>query len=177
MQRLALVLGQTRPGWRGLIGSICGTASLNNPNRTELAPLVVSALANSGAVHLPILAQLAIQLSLAELERRELVLANGQHRTVPYPTPVEVRFRNRRCFTGAMVLGNAVRCCSCLLVEDVYTYEVLAPKLLRSRKQIMPTQDTNVQTNCKQHSHRRVPTPGVRGMKISSNDQRKIKAE
>ncbi len=87
---------------------ICGTVSLSNPTRPELAPLEVSALADSGAVHLCIPEQLAIQLSLAELERRELVLANGHRRTVPYVGPVEVRFRKRRCFTGAMVVGNEV---------------------------------------------------------------------
>jgi len=42
------------------------------------------------------------------LEKREVVLADGHRRTVPYMGPVEVRFRNRRCFTGAMVLGNEV---------------------------------------------------------------------
>jgi len=74
----------------------------------DLAPLEVSALADSGAVHLCIPEHLAIQLNLAELERREVVLADGHRRTVPYVGPVEVRFRNRRCFTGAMVLGNEV---------------------------------------------------------------------
>ena len=87
---------------------ICGTVSLSNPTRPELAPLEVSALADSGAVHLCIPEHLAIQLSLAELEQRELVLADGHRRTVPYVGPVEVRFRKRRCFTGAMVLGNEV---------------------------------------------------------------------
>jgi len=38
----------------------------------------------------------------------ELVLADRHRRTVPYVGPVEVRFLNRRCFTGAMVLGNEV---------------------------------------------------------------------
>jgi hypothetical protein len=38
----------------------------------------------------------------------ELVLADRHRRTVPYVGPVEVRFHNRRCFTGAMVLGNEV---------------------------------------------------------------------
>jgi hypothetical protein len=37
-----------------------------------------------------------------------VVLADGHRRTVPYMGPVEVRFRNRRCFTSAMVLGNEV---------------------------------------------------------------------
>ncbi|MFZ0406760.1 MAG: clan AA aspartic protease [Cyanobium sp.] len=87
---------------------IRGTVSLSNPTRLELAPLEVSALAYSGAMPLCIPEHLAIQLSLAELERREVVLSDGHRRTVPYVGPVEVRFRNRRCFTGAMVLGNEV---------------------------------------------------------------------
>jgi clan AA aspartic protease len=88
------------------MGLIRGYFTLINPTRPDLAPLEVSALADSGAVHLCIPEHLAIQLSLAELERREVVLADGRRRTVPYVGPVEVRFRNRRCFTGAMVLGN-----------------------------------------------------------------------
>jgi len=47
-------------------------------------------------------------LQLQELERREVVLADGHRRTVPYMGPIEVRFANRRCFTGAMVLGDEV---------------------------------------------------------------------
>ncbi|MCP9902246.1 clan AA aspartic protease [Cyanobium sp. Cruz CV13-4-11] len=78
------------------------------PTRPDLAPLEVTALADSGAVHLCIPDHLAIQLNLAELERREVVLADGHCRSVPYVGPVEVRFRNRRCFTGAMVLGHEV---------------------------------------------------------------------
>ncbi|MCS5693653.1 clan AA aspartic protease [Cyanobium sp. FGCU-6] len=95
-------------GYRGVMGLIRGTFSLSNPTRPDLASLEVSALADSGAVHLCIPEHLAIQLSLAELERREVVLADGHRRTVPYVGPVEVRFRNRRCFTGAVVLGNEV---------------------------------------------------------------------
>ena len=47
-------------------------------------------------------------MQLRELEKREVVLADGHRRSVPYMGPVELRFRNRRCFTGAMVLGNEV---------------------------------------------------------------------
>ena len=90
------------------MGLIRGNFTLSNPTRPDLAPLEVSALADSGAVHLCIPEHLAIQLNLAELERCEVVLADGHRRTVPYVGPVEVRFRNRRCFTGAMVLGNEV---------------------------------------------------------------------
>ena len=87
---------------------IWGEIELLNPVHLELAPLMVRALADSGAVHLCIPEHVAIQLQLQELERREVVLADGRRRTVPYVGPVEVRFRNRRCFTGAMVLGDEV---------------------------------------------------------------------
>jgi hypothetical protein len=58
------------------MGRIRGTFSLSNPTRPDLAPLEVSALADSGAVHLCIPEHLAIQLSLAELDRREVVLGD-----------------------------------------------------------------------------------------------------
>jgi len=90
------------------MGLIRGTFSLSNPLQPELSALSVSALADTGAVHLCIPEHLAIQLNLPELEQREVVLADGGRRKVPYVGPVEVRFRNRRCFTGAMVLGNEV---------------------------------------------------------------------
>jgi hypothetical protein len=48
-----------------------------------------------------------VQLNLKEMERREVTLADGR-KLVPYVGPVEVRFANRRCFTGAMVLGDEV---------------------------------------------------------------------
>ena len=58
------------------MGLIRGTVTLANPTRMELAPIEVSALADRGAVHLCIPEHLAIQLSLTELERREVVLGN-----------------------------------------------------------------------------------------------------
>ena len=56
---------------------------LSNPVRNELAPLPVRAMADSGAVHLCIPEHVALQLQLQELERREVVLADGHRRTVP----------------------------------------------------------------------------------------------
>jgi len=110
------------------MGLIRGTVSLSNPTRPELVAVEVSALADSEAVHLCIPEHLAIQLSLTELERREVVLADGHRRTVPYVGPVEVRFSNRRCFTGAMVLGNEVLL-GAIPMEDMDL--VLRPQLQR----------------------------------------------
>ncbi|MBM5797611.1 MAG: clan AA aspartic protease [Cyanobacteria bacterium K_Offshore_0m_m2_072] len=90
------------------MGLIWGEVVLSNPVRVDLAPLPVRAMADSGAVHLCIPEHVALQLQLRELERREVVLADGHRRTVPYMGPIEVRFANRRCFTGAMVLGDVV---------------------------------------------------------------------
>jgi len=90
------------------MGLIRARVTLLNPTEPGLHGLEVSALADSGAVHLCIPEHLALQLQLRELERREVVLADGHRRSVPYMGPVEVRFANRRCFTGAMVLGDEV---------------------------------------------------------------------
>ena len=89
----------------GLIG---GCVQLLNPSRPDLHPIEVSALADTGAVHLCIPEHLAIQLQVEALEQREVVLVDGRRRTVPYVGPIEVRFQNRRCFTGAMVLGDVM---------------------------------------------------------------------
>ena len=87
---------------------IRGCVQLLNPSRPDLHPIEVSALADTGAVHLCIPEHLAIQLQVEPLEQREVVLADGRRRTVPYVGPIEVQFQNRRCFTGAMVLGDVV---------------------------------------------------------------------
>jgi hypothetical protein len=69
-----------------------------------------------------------IQLLLVELERREVVLADGQRLSVPYVGPVEVRFGNRRCFTGAMVRGDEVLV-GAIPLEDIDL--VVRPQLQR----------------------------------------------
>ena len=82
--------------------------TLGNPVRPELAAIEVKALADTGAMHLCLPEHVAIQLELAEREKREVTLADGSKRLLPYVGPVEVRFGNRRCYVGAMVLGDEV---------------------------------------------------------------------
>lgn len=77
-----------------------------NPADRTLQPIAAVALVDTGAVHLCLPEHLAIQLDLKELEQREVTLASRHRITVPYCGPVEIRFRNRRCFTGAMVMGD-----------------------------------------------------------------------
>jgi clan AA aspartic protease len=82
--------------------------SLRNPLRPEQAALQVPALADTGAAYLCLPVGVAEELGIAELERREVALADGSRRLVPYAGPVEVRFGNRRCYVGAMLMGDEV---------------------------------------------------------------------
>lgn len=79
---------------------------LRNPTESDLEPIELDALADTGALHLCIPKHVALQLKLTELERREVTLADGGKRLFPYVGPIEVRVAGRRCFVGAMVLGD-----------------------------------------------------------------------
>ena len=90
------------------MGLIHTEVHLSNPKNSRLAPLTVTALADTGTVNLCVPEHIAMQLELAELERREVTTADGKHALVPYVGPVQVTFGNRSCFTGAFVLGDGV---------------------------------------------------------------------
>ena len=63
-------------------------------------------MADTGAVHLCIPEHVRIQLPLDEIDRKEVTIADGSKRLVPYVGPVEVRFKNRIGFVGALVMGD-----------------------------------------------------------------------
>ena len=90
------------------MGLIHTNVTLSNPGNDDLASLNVTALVDTGAITLCIPEHVAVQLNLSELERREVTTADGKHVSVPYVGPVQVRFGNRSCFTGALVLGDGV---------------------------------------------------------------------
>jgi clan AA aspartic protease len=81
---------------------------LKNPRKPELAPVEVDALADSGAVHLCIPPHVQIQLGLEENTKKEATLADGSKHLLSYVGPVEMRFKNRVGFSGALVLGDEV---------------------------------------------------------------------
>ena len=88
------------------MGIIRTEFEFSNPSNRTLSSVVVPALVDTGALHLCLPEHIAIQLDLKALEQREVTLANGHRIKVPYCGPVEIRFKNRRCFTGAMVMGD-----------------------------------------------------------------------
>jgi len=90
------------------MGLVNAKLSLKNPRKPDLQPVEVAALADSGAVHLCIPAHIQIQLALEEIEQKEVTLADGSKKLVPYVGPVELHFKNRTGFAGAVVIGDEV---------------------------------------------------------------------
>jgi clan AA aspartic protease len=90
------------------MGLVSVKISLRNPRRPDLAPVDTEALADSGSVHLCIPEHVRIQLELEEISKKEATLADDSRKLVPYVGPIEIRFKNRVGFAGALVMGNQV---------------------------------------------------------------------
>ena len=79
---------------------------LKNPRLPALEPVEIEALADTGAVHMCIPAHIQIQLELEEIDKKEVTLADGSLKLVPYVGPIELRYKNRIGFSGALVMGD-----------------------------------------------------------------------
>lgn len=90
------------------MGLVYANIELINPKEQALKPMKVNALVDTGAITLCIPEHIVLQLKLEALEQREVTTADGKKRLVAYVGPVQVRFENRNCFTGALVLGDSV---------------------------------------------------------------------
>lgn len=90
------------------MGHAYAEIELSHPGRPELRPLRVKALADTGALMLCIPEHVALQLGLETESEREVTVADGRRRKVPYVGPIRVAFDGRSCFVGALVLGDEV---------------------------------------------------------------------
>ncbi len=90
------------------MGLVHTVITLKNSRLPELRPVEATALVDTGALHLCIPQHVALQLRLDSLYEREVTTADGSKRLCPYVGPLEVRFGDRACFTGALVLGDEV---------------------------------------------------------------------
>ena len=110
------------------MGLVFANIKLSNPILPEQLPMETNCLVDSGATYLCIPPHMAIQLGVKELQKREVTLADGGVKLVPYVGPLKVEFENRLCFVGAMVMGD-----QCLLgaipMEDMDL--VIHPKLFK----------------------------------------------
>ena len=90
------------------MGYIKTKIELKNPREERLKSLKIDALVDTGGLMLCIPEHICLQLQLQELEKREVTTADGKRGIVPYVGPVLIKFENRSCFVGALVLGDEV---------------------------------------------------------------------
>ena len=90
------------------MGQIYADIEISNPAKTELRAIKAKALVDTGALFLCLPEHLAIQLNLTEFEKREVTIADGTKKLVPYAGPIKINYQNRMCLTGALVLGEMV---------------------------------------------------------------------
>lgn len=88
------------------MGLIYAKIELSNPKKATIKPIQVNSLVDTGALHLCIPEHIAIQLELEELYQREVITADSKKHLVPYMGPISLKFKNRACFTGALVIGE-----------------------------------------------------------------------
>jgi clan AA aspartic protease len=90
------------------MGPAFAEIDLSNPSQPLLQPIRVLALADTGALMLCIPEHVALQLDLQTESEREVSVAGGRRRKVPYVGPIRVAFDGRMCFVGDEVLLGAV---------------------------------------------------------------------
>jgi clan AA aspartic protease len=81
---------------------------LKNPRSPQSEPVDVEALGDTGAVYLIIPEHIRLQLALEESSKKEITVADGSKKMVPYVGPIEARFKNRVAYVGAVVTGDEV---------------------------------------------------------------------
>ncbi|MEM1368004.1 MAG: clan AA aspartic protease [Cyanobacteria bacterium P01_H01_bin.15] len=90
------------------MGLTNASIQLRNPRLPALEPVEVDALADTDSVHLYIPPHIQIQLGLEAIDQKVVTLADGREKIVPYVGPIELRFKNRIGFSGALVIGDQV---------------------------------------------------------------------
>lgn len=88
------------------MGLVYADIELSNPRRDDLQSLKVKSLVDTGAVMLCLPEHLVTQLDLDENGTRDVSTADGRSHKVPYVGPVKVKFGDRLCFVGALVMGD-----------------------------------------------------------------------
>lgn len=90
------------------MGYVVTEVELSNPRQPERRPVVVDARADTGSMMLCVPDAVARRLDVELESMRDVEVADGRRTSVPYVGPVQVRFGNRTCFVGALVMGNEV---------------------------------------------------------------------
>jgi clan AA aspartic protease len=88
------------------MGIIKTNINLSNAGKPLLEGMTINALVDTSSLHLCIPESIAIQLKLEIFEKRTVTLADGSSKLVDYVGPILLKWENRQCLVGALVLGN-----------------------------------------------------------------------
>jgi len=90
------------------MGTVYAKIELSNLLRTDLTPVNIDALVDSGAINLCIPEIVQRELGLEVVRKRVVQMADGSLVECGVVEPVSVRFENRRTTTTALVIGDEV---------------------------------------------------------------------
>ena len=90
------------------MGIVTVAVRLYNDARPDIEEVDATALVDTGAMNLCVPEHVALQLKLEKRFEREIVLADGSRKLVPYASGVRVETQGRGCVTGALVMGDRV---------------------------------------------------------------------
>jgi clan AA aspartic protease len=90
------------------MGIVTCAVRLYNDARSDIEEIDANALVDTGAMNLCVPEHVAVQLKLEKRTEREVVLADGSRKVVPYVSGVRVETQGRTCVTGALVFGDQV---------------------------------------------------------------------
>ncbi len=110
------------------MGIVYANIKLANPVKPELKGMEVKCMVDTGSTYLCIPTHIAAQLQIKTMETREIILADGSCKAVPYAGPVLISFANRSCFAGALIFGEEILL-GAVPMEDMDL--VIIPELLK----------------------------------------------
>ena len=90
------------------MGLAYANIQLENPKRKDLHPIEVKALADTGSLYLCIPLAVKDRLELEATSQKSVITADGNRSICDYVGPIRVRFENRECYVGGVVLGDEV---------------------------------------------------------------------
>ena len=90
------------------MGLIHAKLELANSKMESLSPIVVKALVDTGVMTICVPEHVAVQIQFDEIEKREVTTDDEKSHFVPSVSPIQIKFENRTCFTGALVIGDSV---------------------------------------------------------------------
>jgi clan AA aspartic protease len=90
------------------MGFIYANITLKNPRKPEQSKMTVTALVDTSSLHLCVPQHVVMQLGLKQYDTREVTIADGSRRSVPYVGPVMMTGNGKTGIAGGVVMGEEI---------------------------------------------------------------------